>query len=79
MCGGAGTTDRQCVISHKAGQDCRLQASSWGVGLLLLSQKVSDTCAWFRSDTQLKIEYLNPKKERVDLYIPSHSHGHQCS
>lgn len=73
------TTDRQGVVSHKAGQDCRLQASFWGAGLLLLSQKVSDACAWFSSDMQLKIEYLNPKKEKVDLYIPSYSHGHQCS
>lgn len=33
-------------ISYNAGQGCRLQASSCGVGLLLLSHMASDTWTW---------------------------------
>lgn len=50
------------VDSHKAGQGWTLQASSCGVGLLLLSHKASDTWTWFSRETQWKMEYLNPEK-----------------
>lgn len=49
-------------ISHNAGQGCRLQASSCGLGRLLLSHKESDTWTWVSRLTQWKMEYLKPKK-----------------
>lgn len=67
LSGWKGWRDRGSVVSHKAGQGCRLQASSWGVGLLLLSHKASDTWRWFSRDTQWKIEYLNPGEHRNQI------------
>lgn len=54
------TVSECSVISHKAGQGCRLHGSPCGVGRLLLSQKASETWTLFSRDTQWKMECLEP-------------------
>lgn len=61
--------EQKTVVPHKAGQGCRLQASSCGVGLLLLSHKASDTWTWVSRETQWKTEYLKPEKHTKQIFI----------